>query len=191
MDESTVIKTLARTVRAARKQRGWTQDQLSAHAGISKGALVAVENAATNPSLSTLCRLSDALHLPMSVLLDRTPGDGVQIIDADGVAPLWHGPDGGTAVLILVTGGPAPVELWRWRLKATEFYVNVPYPEFVVCTVTVTTGELRLIVDGVEHRVGAGATATFSATLPNSYHGAGETGCEMLATTHLPLGGRQ
>jgi quercetin dioxygenase-like cupin family protein len=57
-------------------------------------------------------------------------------------------------------------------------------------TVTVTTGELRLIVDGVEHRVGAGATATFSATVPNSYHGAGETGCEMLATTHLPPGGR-
>jgi transcriptional regulator with XRE-family HTH domain len=190
MDENTVIKTLARTVRAARKQRGWTQDELSVHAGISKGALVAVENAATNPSLSTLCRLSDALHLPMSELLDRTPGGGVQIIDADGVAPLWRGSDGGTAVLILVTGGPAPVELWRWRLKPTEFYENVPYPQSVVRTVTVTTGELLLIVDGAEHRVRAGATATFSATLPNSYHGAGKTECEMLATTHLPPGGR-
>lgn len=189
MNEEAVIETLARRIRAARRQRGWSQDQLSAHAGISKGALVAVENATTNPNLSTLCRLSDALHLPISSLVEQEPGTDVQIVEPDDLAALWRGPAGGSAALVLVTSGPAPVELWRWRLAADEAYDNVPYPEGVAKTVTVTTGALELTVDGTAHVVATGATATFSGAAAHRFRGLDPSGAELLVTTHLPLGG--
>lgn len=186
--DAQVMETLARTVRGARRQRGWSLDQLSAAAGVSKGALVALEKAATNPNLSTLCRLSDALAMPLGALLGQTPAGGVQIVAADAVPPVWRGPAGGTAALVLVTGGAAPVELWRWRLRPGESYDNVPYPPGVAKTVSVTDGELVLAVDGEEHRVPRGASAAFSGAARHSY-GGGRDGCEMLATTHLPPGG--
>lgn len=190
MDEQAVIEALARTVRAARKQRGWSQDQLSAHAGISKGALVALERAETNPNLSTLCRLGDALDLNAAQLLEQRPANGLRIVDAAGVAPLWRGPAGGTAAVVLVTGGAAPVELWRWRLPAGEFYENVPYPDGagVVKTVTVVTGALRLTLDGAGHDLRRGATATFDGSAAHAFRGSGRGGCELLVTTHLPPG---
>lgn len=190
MDEQAVIEALARTVRAARKRRGWSQDQLSAHAGISKGALVALERAETNPNLSTLCRLGDALGVNVSELLEQRPSSSLRIVDAAEIAPLWRGPAGGTATIVLATGGPAPAELWRWRLPAGEFYENVPYPAGagVVKTVTVVRGALSLTVGGAGHDLRRGATATFDATAPHAFRGAGRGGCELLATTHLPPG---
>jgi DNA-binding XRE family transcriptional regulator len=188
--EEQVMATLARTVRAARGQRGWSQDQLSAHAGVSKGALVALENASTNPNLSTLCRLSDALRLPVATLLGQMPSPGVEIVAPDAPTPLWRGPAGGTAALVLVTGGAAPVELWHWSIHEGEAYDHVPYPPGlgVTKTVTVTTGELRLTVDGTDHHVVTGATATFSGASAHRFEGA-TSHCEALATTHLPIGG--
>lgn len=188
-NEPEVVGALARTVRALRRQRGWSLDQLSGHAGVSKGALVAIENAATNPNLSTLCRLSEALRVPVPTLLGQAPTTGVQIIDPAALAPLWQGPDGGSAVLVLVTGGPAPVELWRWRLEPGEAYENVPYAVEVVKTTTVIEGTLDLIVDGGEHRVERGATAAFSGAAPHTFRAGDAEGCTMLVTTHLPIGG--
>ncbi|WP_320669996.1 helix-turn-helix domain-containing protein [Patulibacter defluvii] len=188
MNEQAVIDSLARTVRAARRQHGWSQDQLSGRAGVSKGALVAIENGTTNPSLSTLCRISDALQLPISAMLEQQPDGGVRIVDPDELTPLWRGPNGGTAALVLVTGGPAPVELWRWRLAPGEGYDNVPYPEPVGKTLTVTAGALTLTVDGREQTVREGATAAFSGAAEHRY-GGGPDGASLLVTTHLPLGG--
>jgi transcriptional regulator with XRE-family HTH domain len=187
--EPEVVDALARTVRALRRQRGWSLDKLSATAGVSKGALVAIEKASTNPNLSTLCRLSDALRVPVPTLLGQAPTTGVQIVDPAVLAPLWRGPAGGSAVLVLVTDGPAPVELWRWRLEPEEAYENVPYPVEVPKTATVLAGALELVVDGERHRVATGATATFSGAAAHTFAGAPQSGCTMLVTTHLPVGG--
>jgi transcriptional regulator with XRE-family HTH domain len=183
--EAALIAALAQHVRAARQKRGLSIDRLAARAGISKGALVAVENAATNPNLATLCRISDALNVPVSALLDAPPDTDVQIVEAGDVAPLWRGPDGGAAALILTTAGPLPVELWRWHLHADERYENLPYPPGVLETVTVLEGTLRLIVGGGERVVPAGATASFAADVAHSYRGGAPSGCTMLVTVHL------
>jgi transcriptional regulator with XRE-family HTH domain len=188
--ETAVLSDLGRTVRALRRERGWSLDQLSAVAAISKGAVVAIENATTNPNLSTLCRLSDALRVPVPTLLGKAPSSGLEIVDSDRLTPLWRGPAGGTAALVLVTDTPAPVELWRWRLHAGESYENVPYPVPVVKTATVTAGELELVVDGDARSVGAGATARFSGAAAHTFRAGVHAGCEMLVTTHLPIGGR-
>lgn len=187
-----MVAALARTVRAARRRRGWSQDQLSVRAGVSKGALVALEAGRTSPNLSTICRVGDALELEIAELLEQPPGGGVRIVDPGELTPLWRGPEGGTAVVVLVTGGVAPTELWRWRLHPGESYEHVPHPAGagVFKALTVTSGTLRLVVDGQEHELRRGAAATFDASAAHVFHGAGRGPCEVLATTHLPAGRR-
>jgi transcriptional regulator with XRE-family HTH domain len=182
----TVLETAARNVRSARIRSGLSLDALAARAEVSKGALVALEGARGNPNLTTLVRLADALGRSVSSLMEE-PRDGLLMtVHADDVAPLWTGPAGGTARLLLTNPRPAAVELWRWRLHPDERYESRAHPAGVSETLTVIRGRLRLKLGDAAHPVPAGATTVFDADVPHAYEGAGRGPCELLMTVHLP-----
>jgi transcriptional regulator with XRE-family HTH domain len=183
--DRSAIQAVAATVRGLRQQRGLSADQLAARAGVSKGALVALENAAANPNLATLVRIADALGVPVSALVEQQPARQVQVADAAAVQPLWRGPGGGTARLLLTTPTAAPVEVWRWQLGPGERYDSHPHPAGIVETVTVTGGAAVLTVDDTDYQLGAGLSATFPADVSHSYAG-GPDGAELIMTVHLP-----
>src|SRR3954452_16589978 len=95
------LDVVARNVRAARAGAGLSLDALAARADVSNGALVALEGARGNPTLTTLVRLADALGRSVSSLMEDAREDSVIVVEADDVAPLWTGPAGGTARLLL------------------------------------------------------------------------------------------
>ena len=179
------MSAVAGTVRGLRHSRGLSADQLAARAGVSKGALVALENATANPNLATLVRIADALGVSVSTLVEQAPERQVVISDAAAVEPLWRGEGGGTARLLLTTPTAAPVELWRWHLGPGEGYDSHPHPAGFVETVTVIGGGAVITVDGTEYPIGDGMTATFAADVSHSYQG-GPAGAELLMTVHLP-----
>jgi transcriptional regulator with XRE-family HTH domain len=186
-----VMSAVAHTVRGLRHDRGLSVDQLAARAGVSKGALVALENAAANPNLATLVRIADALGVSVSTLVEQDTARRVQVSDAAAAEPLWHGPGGGTARLLLTTPTAAPVELWRWHLAAGEAYESHPHPPGVVETVTVIAGAAVLTVDGTEYPIRAGMTATFAADVGHAYRGGADDAADLLMTVHLPAGRQQ
>ncbi|MCZ2526637.1 helix-turn-helix domain-containing protein [Streptomyces sp. HB2AG] len=182
------LRTLAHNVRAARTRAGLSLDELGRRARVSKGALVGLEKAQGNPNLATLVRLADTLGLPVSALMEGPAEERVRVVTAGSVAPLWTGAQGGEARLMLTTPGPAPVEVWRWRLEPGEEYPSHPHQAGVVETVSVTSGRMTLIVDGAEHTVEAGQTAAFDGDAPHAYRGAGTGTCHLVMTVHLPPG---
>jgi transcriptional regulator with XRE-family HTH domain len=181
------LETVARNVRAARAAAGLSLDALAGRAEVSKGALVALEGARGNPNLATLVRLADALGRSVSSLMEDAGEESVVIVDADEVAPLWTGPAGGTARLLLTNPRPTPVEVWRWRLHPGERYDSHPHPPGVTETLSVVRGQMLLVLDDTAHPLRAGATIAFAADLPHAYEGAGRGPCELIMTVHLPL----
>ncbi len=107
--------------------------------------------------------------------------------ELEAVAPLWTGPAGGTARLLLTSPRPSPVEVWRWRLHPGERFDSRAHQPGVTETVTVLRGGLRLALGGVEHALSAGATAAFASDVPHAYEGTGRGACEFVMTVHLPL----
>ncbi|MEV6612330.1 XRE family transcriptional regulator [Streptomyces sp. NPDC051051] len=182
------LRTLAHNVRAARTRAGLSLDELGRRAKVSKGALVGLEKAQGNPNFATLVRLADTLGVPVSALMEGPVEGRVRVVSADAVMPLWAGEEGGEARLMLTTSGPAPVEVWRWRLEPGEEYPSHPHQAGVVETVSVTVGRMVLVVDGAEHAVEAGQTATFDADTPHTYRGAGTGTCHLIMTVHIPPG---
>src|SRR6266851_4063095 len=85
---------LARTLQSLRAERGWSLDQLAARSGVSKGVLVSVEQARSNPNLATLARVGDAFGLPVTRLLDVPPEPSVRITGPEDARTLWHGTAG-------------------------------------------------------------------------------------------------
>ncbi|MFF4394335.1 helix-turn-helix domain-containing protein [Streptomyces sp. NPDC001480] len=187
-ETAAALRTVAHNVRAARTRAGLSLDELGRRAQVSKGALVALEKAQGNPNLATLVRLADTLGISVSALMQGPSDNRVRVVSADAVAPLWTSERGSEARLMLTTSGPAPVEVWRWRLEPGEEYPSHPHQAGVVETVSVVHGRMTLVVDGTEHPVEAGQTATFDGDTPHTYRGAGDETCHLIMTVHLPPG---
>ncbi|MFE1547845.1 helix-turn-helix domain-containing protein [Streptomyces sp. NPDC058718] len=182
------LRTLAHNVRSARTRAGLSLDELGRRAKVSKGALVGLEKAQGNPNFATLVRLADTLGVSVSALMEGPTAGRVRVVSASAVMPLWAGERGSEARLMLTTSGPAPVEVWRWRLEPGDEYPSHPHQAGVVETVSVIAGRMVLIADGTEHPVEAGQTATFEGDVPHTYRGMGDETCHLIMTVHLPPG---
>jgi transcriptional regulator with XRE-family HTH domain len=189
MNEAT-LDTVAHNVRSARAAAGLSLDALAARSDVSKGALVALEAASGNPNLTTLVRLADALGRSVSSLMEDTREEPAPVVvDADDVTPLWTGPSGGTARLLLTNPRPSPVEVWRWRLHPGERHDSHAHPAGVTETLTVVRGQMLIVLGDTARPLRAGATTVFAADVPHAYEGAGRGPCELIMTVHLPAAG--
>ncbi|MEV5586548.1 cupin domain-containing protein [Nonomuraea pusilla] len=73
-------------------------------------------------------------------------------------------------------------------MEPDEEYRSHPHQAGVVETVSVTAGRMTLVVDGAEHAVEAGQTATFNGDVPHAYRGSGDETCRPVMTVQLPPG---
>lgn len=89
-DLELLTQSLARSVKHWRAVRGFTLDVLAARAGVSRGMLIQIEQARTNPSLGTVVKIGDALGVSITTLLDYEKGPNVHIVPAEQAVRLWH-----------------------------------------------------------------------------------------------------
>jgi transcriptional regulator with XRE-family HTH domain len=167
-----VTAAVAEHVRALRHARGWSLDQLATRSGVSKGMVVQIEAARTNPSVGTLCRLSDAFGVTVGRLLEPAADRTVRITAADDAPLLWQGGFGGFARLIgSVQDAEAgsPVELWEWRLAPNERFVSAEHAAGTREMLHVVAGAVTVTVDGADHEVHIGQTMEFRGDRPHAY----------------------
>lgn len=88
-DLDLLTQSLARNVKRWRTERGFTLDALAARAGVSRGMLIQIEQARTNPSLGTVVKIGDALGISITTLLDYEQGPKVRIVPPEQVVRLW------------------------------------------------------------------------------------------------------
>jgi len=166
---SELAGALARTLQTLRAERGWSLDHLAARSGVSKGVLVALEQARSNPNLATLARIGDAFGVPLTYLLDVPAEPTVRVTGPDQARTLWCGPSGGTGTIIAATEAPWAAELWRWTLMPGESFGGDAHAPAMREMVWVEEGSLTLTVAGTRHQVGPGECARFPASLPHAY----------------------
>jgi transcriptional regulator with XRE-family HTH domain len=168
-DPAAVNAAVARNLRALRTGRGWSLDVLAARSGVSKGVLIAVEQARGNPSIATLCRISDAFGVALVRLVEVDDAPPVRVVPPDRAVPLWRGTAGSSGTLLVGSDPPQHLELWDWRLATGDGYDGEPHPAGTRELVWVLDGELALTVDGERVLVGTGAAAVFLADRPHRY----------------------
>jgi transcriptional regulator with XRE-family HTH domain len=172
-----VSRAIGRRVRTGRVGLGWTLEQLAQRSGVSRRMLVSVEQGATNPSIATLLRLSDALGVGLPALVD-TGDDGaaaVAVHRGEAAVAMWTSEAGGSAVLVAGTGPPDVGELWDWRLGPGDDYRSEPHRTGTRELLHVLAGEVVLVVAGSEHRLAAGDAASFDGAAAHTYRNASAT----------------
>ncbi|MGW2516315.1 helix-turn-helix domain-containing protein [Streptomyces sp. NPDC001617] len=185
-DLDLLTQSLARNVKHWRAVRGFTLDVLAARAGVSRGMLIQIEQARTNPSLGTVIKIGDALGVSITTLLDYEQGPKVRVVPADQTVRLWHTEAGSYSRILAGTEAPGPLEMWQWRLAPGESSRSDPHPVGTVEILHVTEGELTLTVEGVPYGVPAGSSVTFEANAEHSYANEGGVPTEWVLAVSVP-----
>lgn len=164
-----VTEAVARNVKGLRTARGWSLDQLAGRSGVSKGMLVNLEQARTNPSLNTLCKLAETLGISLAGLIELHEQPKVQVVEPGAKVRLWSGEEGSWGDLLVGSDKRDHVELWTWRLAAGDVLPSNAHLQGTQEMLHVLEGTLTLDVDGELHAVPAGGAALFDADHPHQY----------------------
>jgi transcriptional regulator with XRE-family HTH domain len=181
-----VTTAVAQRVRALRLARNWSLDELSGRSGVSKGMVVQIEAARTNPSVGTLCRIADAFGVTVAHLLEPAAERTVRVNRAVDAPLLWRGGYGGFGRLLGGISEPELVELWEWGLGPHDRYGSPDHPVGTRELVHVLGGELTVTVDGADHVVRTGETINFQADKAHAYRNDGEHPVRILMVVVLP-----
>ncbi len=185
-DLEDVAQSLARNLKRLRQERGYSLDALAARSGVSRGMIIQIEQARTNPSIGTVVRLGDALGVSIAGLVDQAEGPAVRMVPPEQAVRLWETPAGSHGTLLVGTEAPGPLELWAWRLMPGESHDSDPHPVGTAELIRVDKGRLTLVLDGEEFHVSAGTTASFEAGAPHGYHNTGPEPVEMTLAICVP-----
>jgi transcriptional regulator with XRE-family HTH domain len=173
-------------VRALRTARGWSLDELAGRSGVSKGMVVQIEAARTNPSVGTLVRIADAFGVTIARLLEPAEERTVRISSAEDAPQLWRGGEGGFGRLLRGMNDPSFVELWEWRFAPGERHTSETHMPGTREVLHVIAGTLTMTVDGVDHEVGTGQTIDFLADRPHTYRNSGPEETRLVMVAVVP-----
>jgi transcriptional regulator with XRE-family HTH domain len=185
-DLDLVAQALARNVRRFRADRALTLDALAARAGVSRGMLIQIEQARTNPSVGTVVRVADALGVSIARLLDYDESPAVRLVPREEAVTLWSTPQGSSAVLLAGVESPGPLEIWDWVLQPGQGHDSDAHPAGTMEIVRVEAGTLVVTLDGVEHPVPQGTTASYEAGRPHGYHNPGAEVVRLTMVVSVP-----
>jgi transcriptional regulator with XRE-family HTH domain len=181
-----ITAAVALHVRALRTGRGWSLDELSGRSSVSKGMLVQIEAARTNPSVGTLARIADAFGVTVARLLQPTNDQSVHLSDLQDAPILWRGGRGGMGRLLRGLSEPNFVELWDWRFAPHERYESEDHQPGTREMAHVLIGEIVITVDGIDHTVLTGQTLDFRGDRAHSYRNVTEAPARVVMVVTVP-----
>ncbi|MEI5102376.1 XRE family transcriptional regulator [Streptomyces sp. PmtG] len=185
-DLDQLTQSLARNLKRWRGERGFTLDALAARSGVSRGMIIQIEQARTNPSVGITVKLADALGISITTLLDYEQGPHVRVVPPEQMVRMWSTDAGSSTTLLVGAEARGPFELWTWTLVPGDGSESDAHPPGTVELLHVRAGELTLVVDGAEYLVPTGSSASFEANVPHGYHNKGAEPVDMTMSVAVP-----
>jgi transcriptional regulator with XRE-family HTH domain len=188
MDETTtaLATAIGGRVRQERQSRGWTLNQLSDAAAVSRRMVVNVEQGAVNPSVGTLLRMSDALGIGLPALVESPRPKPVTVTRSGEGAALWTSASGGRGVLVAGTESPDVVELWDWTLAPDDRHESEAHAPGTKELLQVQDGAVTVVVAGESYMLEAGDAVSFPGDVSHSYANPGAEPARFSLTVFEP-----
>lgn len=167
--------SLGKTIQRLRKAYNMSLGDLSEQSGVAKSIISQIERNETNPTLSTVYRLSRALDTTIDEVL-RT--DGTQVFiehQLKSGVPILESQDG---LCRLAIAGPLnlveQVQWYDFRAKPKGVLESDPHPPGTVEHLYMLTGEVEVTAGEETKRLKIGETLRFRGDVPHRIQNVGE-----------------
>lgn len=169
-------------VRAIRRQRGLTLDDLSAAAGVSRATLSNIERGEHSPTLAAATKVARALGVSLAQLLEEADRRPVMVLE-QGQRLIFHDPATGIArELLSPASAGRGIEFIRVTMPpgaATDDLA--PYQPAVDKFLLVEQGSLRVVIGETPYLLAEGDSFYFRADAPHRFENAAQTVCRYVA----------
>jgi XRE family transcriptional regulator, regulator of sulfur utilization len=161
-------QALGATIQRLRKAYNLSLGELSEQSGVAKSIISQIERNETNPTLSTVVRLSKALDTTVDeVLRGETKSLFLEHQTKSGV-PMLESQDG--LCKLAIAGPLGLVDFFQWydfHAKPKGILESNPHPPGTVEHLYIVTGELEVTTGEETRVVKQGETLRFKADLPH------------------------
>jgi transcriptional regulator with XRE-family HTH domain len=164
-----LTRLIGERVRQERQARHWTLDQLVEVSGVSRRMLINIEQGEANPSIGILLKLSDALGVGLSALVDSPEPTAVKLTPSGTGPVLWTGEAGGRAILVAITVPPDVVELWDWSLGPGDRHASDAHAAGTHELLHVLQGGVVIEVAEQTVTLQTGDALSFPSDVPHAY----------------------
>jgi transcriptional regulator with XRE-family HTH domain len=166
--ESELSPSLGKTIQRLRKAYNMSLGELSEQSGVAKSIISQIERNETNPTISTVYRLSRALDTTIGeVLKDDSAANFVEFQPKSGI-PILESQDG---LCRLAIAGPLNlVEQIQWydfQARPGGVLESDPHPPGTVEHLYLLRGELEVWCDGEERSLKTGESIRFRGDRPH------------------------
>jgi XRE family transcriptional regulator, regulator of sulfur utilization len=159
---------LGRTVLKLRKANNMSLSELSEQSGVAKSIISQIERNETNPTLSTIWRLAQALDVSIERVLRGSDDEPFIEKSSRGETPILVSEDGRCRLAII--GWIKTVEWLQWYDFSAEpggALASEPHQPGSIECLSVLEGELEIEVAGVVETAGVGDTLRYRCDRPH------------------------
>jgi transcriptional regulator with XRE-family HTH domain len=165
---------VADNLRAHRKRREMSLDQLAQHTGVSRAALSQIETRKTNPTIGVIWKIAAGLGIAFSDLIGETR-TGLSVLHR-GEAQLLRSLDEKFESRPLMPAEGIPqIEMYELRLAARSRHASDPHGPGTREIVVVLSGSMRMTVGDRSDDLGPGDSVVFDANKPHVYENTGHS----------------
>ncbi|AEE14551.1 helix-turn-helix domain protein [Thermodesulfobium narugense DSM 14796] len=159
---------IANNLKKIREERKLSLDKLSEITGVSKSMLGQIERGESNPTVTTLKKITTGLKISFTALLE-SPKPNVDIVKFNNITPIVED-DGKYRVYPVFTfDGNGRFEIYIVEFDKGSKLKAVAHPDRTQEFITVFEGELKVSLESEELIVSKGDSIRFSADKPHIY----------------------
>ncbi|MBF4160774.1 helix-turn-helix domain-containing protein [Nocardioides acrostichi] len=171
------LASVGRQLRALRRRRGWSLQQLSERAGVSFGLISQLERGLGNPSFTAMHRIASALNVPLPTLLEGDRDAAVVRAEERALLPVPADEPPAQQVVreLLTPRSSALLQLIRSTLPPGFSNEGRPYRHLGTECVTVVSGRLLVVHGDTRCELGEGDSMTYGCSVPHWWANAAST----------------
>lgn len=163
-----IDKVIAENLRKLREQQNLSLGQLAERTGLSKVMLGQLEKGGANPTINNIWKITAALGVPYTALLDTT-GSAACVVRREDM-PTQSNEDGHyRLVCYYPSAAERSFEWFRMELDGGCRYTSVGHRDRALEYIVVLSGELRLETQGQLYTLAAGDSISFQAAETHTY----------------------
>jgi transcriptional regulator with XRE-family HTH domain len=164
-----IERLLCGRVKALRKKKGWTLEQLSAACGVSRSMLSEIERGNANPTLAVAFRIAGAFAMSLGDLVDAPAAPSrIDVIRADDRAYHYRTDKHVRIRTLSPLRLEKSVEYYEVTLSPGGALVSSPHFEGARELLTVQQGAVRVTSDGQSTELTRGDSAHYPADVPHA-----------------------
>lgn len=130
-----------------RSSRNLSLDDVAEMTGVSKAMIGQIERGKSNPTVSTLWKISTGLKVSFSAFIDEGKEE-LEVIDINKIEPVFEEENKMKLYPIFPFEPKEGVEIFKIELDSGCIHVSVPHNKGVEEYVIVTEGEIIINIDG-------------------------------------------